>query len=80
MENIGYGDQALRGVGLPSKRRKYRRNTDLLTKELSKRCFWVAYDVDRVASFILGRPTGLPDDAIDVEVSELAPRRRPFAI
>ena len=35
---------------------------------MSKRCFWVAYDIDRVAAFILGRPVGIPDDAIDVEL------------
>lgn len=48
---------------------KYRSNADVLTKEMSKRCFWVAYDIDRVASFILGRPVGIPDNVIDVEVS-----------
>lgn len=45
----------------------FRRHADPLTKEMSKRCFWVAYDIDRAAAFILGRPVGLPDDAIDVE-------------
>lgn len=47
---------------------KYRSNADVLTKEMSKRCFWVAYDIDRVASFILGRPVGIPDNVIDVEL------------
>lgn len=47
---------------------KYRRNTDPLTKEISKRCFWVAYDIDRVAAFTLGRPLGIPEDSIDVEL------------
>ncbi|EPE09054.1 transcriptional activator protein acu [Ophiostoma piceae UAMH 11346] len=47
---------------------QFRGNTDTLTKEMSKRCFWVAYDIDRVAAFILGRPVGIPDDAIDVEL------------
>jgi hypothetical protein len=46
----------------------YRRNADTLTKEMSKRCFWVAYDIDRVAAFRLGRPVGIPDESIDVEV------------
>lgn len=45
---------------------KYRRDTDTLTKEISKRCFWVAYDIDRVAAFTLGRPLGIPEDSIDV--------------
>jgi hypothetical protein len=48
---------------------RYRSSADVLTKEMSKRCFWVAYDIDRVASFILGRPVGIPDKVIDVEVS-----------
>ncbi|KAL4966573.1 transcription factor domain-containing protein [Aspergillus stella-maris] len=46
----------------------YRRNADTLTKEMLKRCFWVAYDIDRVAAFILGRPVGIPEDCIDVEL------------
>jgi hypothetical protein len=41
---------------------------DPLSTEMSKRCFWVAYDIDRVAAFILGRPVGIPDDSIDVEL------------
>lgn len=48
---------------------RYRPHADALTKELSKRCFWVAYDLDCVSSFILGRPKGIPDNAIDAEVS-----------
>jgi hypothetical protein len=47
---------------------RYRRHVDPLTKEMSKRCFWVAYDIDRVAAFILGRPVGIPDELIDAEV------------
>lgn len=47
---------------------RYRNSVDTLTKEISKRCFWVAYDIDLVASFILGRPSGISDNAIDVEV------------
>lgn len=47
---------------------RYHRNTDALTKEMSKRCFWVAYDIDRVVAFTLGRPVGIPDDSIDAEV------------
>ncbi|KAK1493074.1 hypothetical protein CCUS01_13896 [Colletotrichum cuscutae] len=47
---------------------RYHRNTDALTKEMSKRCFWVAYDIDRVVAFTLGRPVGIPDDSIDVEL------------
>ena len=46
----------------------YRRDSNPLVAEMSKRCFWVAYDLDRVASFILGRPVGITDDVIDAEV------------
>lgn len=46
----------------------HHRSADTLTKEMIKRCFWVAYDVDRVAAFTLGRPVGIPEAAIDVEV------------
>ncbi|KAJ5294636.1 hypothetical protein N7508_009457 [Penicillium antarcticum] len=35
---------------------------------MSKRCFWVAYDIDRVAAFILGRPVGFPDNLNDAEL------------
>ncbi|KAM0820228.1 putative Zn(2)-C6 fungal-type domain-containing protein [Seiridium cardinale] len=47
---------------------RYRASSNSLSTEMSKRCFWVAYDIDRVASFILGRPTGISDNAIDVEL------------
>ncbi|KAK2788412.1 hypothetical protein FQN52_005839 [Onygenales sp. PD_12] len=46
----------------------YHRNADTLTKEMIKRCFWIAYDIDRVAAFILGRPVGIPEGCIDVEL------------
>lgn len=47
---------------------KFRPHADPLAAEMSRRCFWVAYDIDRVAAFILGRPMGIPDDSIDVEM------------
>lgn len=47
---------------------RYRKHVDPLTKEMSRRCFWVAYDIDRVAAFTLGRPMGIPDELIDAEV------------
>lgn len=46
----------------------YHRDSNVLTKEMIKRSFWVAYDIDRVAAFILGRPVGIPEGCIDVEV------------
>ncbi|KAH8177913.1 fungal specific transcription factor domain-containing protein [Sarocladium implicatum] len=55
-------------LGYHRSTKKYRTTTDPLTQEMSKRCFWVAYDIDRVASFILGRPVGIADSAIDVEL------------
>ena len=48
---------------------RFRPKVDPLTSEMSKRVFWVAYDIDRAAAFALGRPFGIPDEQIDVEVS-----------
>lgn len=48
---------------------KYRPGGDAVTKEMSKRCFWVAYDLDRYVSCILGLPGAISDLSIDVEVS-----------
>lgn len=36
--------------------------------ELSKRNFWVAYDLDRSVGMTLGRPFGISDAEIDAEV------------
>ena len=55
---------------------RFRQSSDAITKEISKRCFWVAYDIDRTISFTLGRPTAIPDHAIDAEVSEVQRPRR----
>jgi Fungal specific transcription factor domain len=55
-------------LGYHRSTKRYRNSVDTLTKEISKRCFWVAYDIDRVASFILGRPAGISASDIDVEV------------
>ncbi|OQE12628.1 hypothetical protein PENVUL_c001G05063 [Penicillium vulpinum] len=41
---------------------------DYTASELSTRCFWVAYDIDRVAAFILGRPVAIPEELIDAEL------------
>jgi hypothetical protein len=48
--------------------KKFRPNSDALTSEMSKRIFWVAYDIDRTAALTLGRPFGIADQMIDVEV------------
>jgi hypothetical protein len=47
---------------------KFRKQADPLSAEISRRCFWVAYDIDRVVALILGRPVGVPDDAVDAEL------------
>ncbi|CAI6097316.1 unnamed protein product [Clonostachys chloroleuca] len=47
---------------------KFRRHADPLTAEISKRIFWVAYDLDRAAGLILGRPFGITDSSVDVEL------------
>ncbi|KAK2038514.1 hypothetical protein LZ31DRAFT_570070 [Colletotrichum somersetense] len=47
---------------------KYHKNTDALTKEMFKSYFWVAYDIDRVVAFTLGRPLSISDDSIDIEM------------
>lgn len=40
-----------------------------LKVELRKRVFWCSYNLDRAVAFTLGRPVGIADDDIDVEVS-----------
>ncbi|KIW45567.1 uncharacterized protein PV06_03948 [Exophiala oligosperma] len=47
---------------------RFRPNADPLTREMSKRIFWVAYDIDRAAALTLGRPFGISDQMIDVEL------------
>lgn len=46
-----------------------KKNIDPLKIELSKRCFWVSYDMDRAAGVTLGRPFCIADRDIDAEVS-----------
>ncbi|EOD47741.1 putative fungal specific transcription factor protein [Neofusicoccum parvum UCRNP2] len=45
--------------------RRPRPARDFLTAEMTKRVFWVAYDMDRAAAFTLGRPFGIMDKDID---------------
>jgi len=56
------------GLGYHRSFDRLRRSSGALSQEMAKRCFWVAYDIDRVTSFILGRPSAISDHAIDVEV------------
>lgn len=58
------------GLGYHRSFTALRRAPGSLSTEMAKRCFWVAYDIDRVASFVLGRPTAISDQAIDAEVCE----------
>lgn len=61
------------GLGYHRSFHRLRRSSGALSQEMAKRCFWVAYDIDRVTSFILGRPSAISDQAIDVEVRSLTP-------
>lgn len=45
-----------------------------LRLELQKRVFWCSYSMDRAAAVTLGRPFGVADEDIDVEVSFNSPR------
>lgn len=56
------------GLGYHRNLTALRNSSGALSAEMTKRCFWVAYDMDRVASFVLGRPTAISDQAIDAEV------------
>lgn len=42
---------------------------------MRRRVFWVAYNLDRAAAFTLGRPLGIFDGDIDVEVGLFLRRR-----
>jgi hypothetical protein len=57
-------------LGYHRNAKRLRLHTNALTHEMSKRAFWVAYDIDRAAAFALGRPFGISDLMIDVEVSD----------
>ncbi|KAL7418364.1 hypothetical protein Q5752_006822 [Cryptotrichosporon argae] len=39
--------------------------------EMRKRVFWAAYTLDRMMALLLGRPPGISDDDIDVDLPEL---------
>lgn len=56
------------GLGYHRNHHRVRRSPSALSNEMAKRCFWIAYDIDRVTSFVLGRPPAISDQAIDVEV------------
>ena len=56
------------GLGYHRSSTTVRRCHGALFTQMAKRCFWVSYDIDRVASFVLGRPTAISDYAIDAEV------------
>ncbi|KAK2766349.1 fungal specific transcription factor [Colletotrichum kahawae] len=55
-------------MGLHQHTTGHYRNADTLEQELSKRCFWVAYNLDHALALTLGLPLGISDDAIDVDL------------
>ena len=56
------------GLGYHRSFHRFKRPSGILSQEMAKRCFWCSYDIDRVTSFVLGRPSAISDQAIDVEV------------
>ena len=44
--------------------------TDHVKDELRKRVFWCSYNLDRAVAITLGRPVGIADHDIDVEVRQ----------
>lgn len=42
-----------------------------LQAELRKRAFWCSYDLDRSVGMTLGRPFGIADGEIDIEVQSV---------
>ncbi|KIW38128.1 uncharacterized protein PV06_10088 [Exophiala oligosperma] len=43
---------------------------DVLATQIQRRVFWVAYNLDRIAAVSTGRPFGIAEDDIDVELPE----------
>lgn len=58
-------------LGLHRKIRWSRMQTDHVKDELRKRVFWCSYNLDRAVAITLGRPVGIADHDIDVEVRKL---------
>ncbi|CAG9996997.1 unnamed protein product, partial [Clonostachys byssicola] len=55
-------------LGYHRNTRKFRSGQSLIVQQLQRRVFWVAYDLDRCACVTLGRPFGIADSDIDVEL------------
>ncbi|KAL3298826.1 transcription activator protein acu-15 [Colletotrichum asianum] len=55
-------------MGLHQRTTVYYRNANTLEQELSKRYFWVAYNLDHALALTLGLPLGISDDAIYVDL------------
>jgi len=55
-------------LGYHRSARKLALALDPLRLEMRKRVFWCSYGIDRAASISLGRPFGIPDQEIDIEV------------
>ncbi|CAI6091339.1 unnamed protein product, partial [Clonostachys chloroleuca] len=61
-------------LGYHRNTRKFRTDQNPVLQQLQRRVFWVAYDLDRCACVTLGRPFGIADSDIDVDVM---PRTNP---
>lgn len=59
-------------LGLHRKIRWAKVEPDYVKAELRKRVFWCSYNLDRAVAITLGRPVGIADHDIDVEVRDPA--------
>lgn len=57
------------GMGL-HRRLSPMRVTSVYNGEMRKRVFWSAYIIDRMMALSLGRPPGISDDDIDIELPQ----------
>ncbi|KAI5457531.1 fungal-specific transcription factor domain-containing protein [Mariannaea sp. PMI_226] len=55
-------------LGFHRMNRRFYPKENLLRSELRKRVFWCSYSMDRAAAMTLGRPFGVSDDDIDIEL------------
>lgn len=45
--------------------------SNVVKTQIRRRVFWCSYNLDRAVAVTLGRPTGIADHDIDVEVCDL---------
>lgn len=58
-------------LGFHRNPRRLRARRNSLELEMQKRLFWISYALDRCAAVTLGRPFGISDSDIDLDVSPL---------